>query len=58
MCRWLAHSGTLVLLDTIPHRPTHSLIDQSRLAKLGLETANGNGFGVGWYSAHSDTRRC
>ncbi|GGU80708.1 class II glutamine amidotransferase [Streptomyces litmocidini] len=55
MCRWLAYSGTPVLLDTILYRPTHSLIDQSRFAKLGLETTNGDGFGVGWYSEHSDT---
>ncbi|MFF0561350.1 class II glutamine amidotransferase [Streptomyces sp. NPDC004266] len=55
MCRWLAYSGTPVLLDTILYRPTHSLIDQSRFAKLGLETTNGDGFGVGWYTNESST---
>jgi glutamine amidotransferase len=30
-------------------RPDHSLIDQSRFARQGVETTNGDGFGVGWY---------
>jgi predicted glutamine amidotransferase len=29
--------------------PVHSLIDQSLHSKLGAETTNGDGFGVGWY---------
>ncbi|MEU2384640.1 class II glutamine amidotransferase [Streptomyces sp. NPDC012461] len=49
MCRWLAYSGTPVLLDSILYRPAHSLIDQSLHAKMGVETTNGDGFGVGWY---------
>ncbi|MFD0366678.1 class II glutamine amidotransferase [Streptomyces sp. NPDC127114] len=55
MCRWLAYWGTPVLLDTILYKPTHSLIDQSLHSKLGVETTNGDGFGVGWYSQHNDT---
>ncbi|MFB7177921.1 class II glutamine amidotransferase [Streptomyces sp. NPDC056257] len=50
MCRWLAYSGTPMLLDTILYKPAHSLIDQSLHSKLGVETTNGDGFGVGWYS--------
>ncbi|MGW7258019.1 class II glutamine amidotransferase [Streptomyces sp. NPDC054834] len=50
MCRWLAYSGTPVLLDTILYKPAHSLIDQSLHSKLGVETTNGDGFGVGWYA--------
>ncbi|MFJ7146845.1 class II glutamine amidotransferase [Streptomyces sp. NPDC100445] len=50
MCRWLAYSGTPILLDTILYRPAHSLIDQSLHARLGVETTNGDGFGVGWYT--------
>ncbi|WP_367323376.1 class II glutamine amidotransferase [Streptomyces sp. HUAS ZL42] len=50
MCRWLAYSGTPVLLDTILYRPAHSLIDQSLHSRLGVETTNGDGFGVGWYA--------
>ncbi|WP_055602655.1 class II glutamine amidotransferase [Streptomyces aureus] len=55
MCRWLAYWGTPVLLDTILYRPAHSLIDQSLHSRMGMETTNGDGFGVGWYSAHSET---
>lgn len=55
MCRWLAYSGTPVLLDTILYKPAHSLIDQSRYAKLGVETTNGDGFGIGWYTNESST---
>jgi len=31
--------------------PVHSLIDQSLHSRLGAETTNGDGFGVGWYDA-------
>ncbi|WP_326574478.1 class II glutamine amidotransferase [Streptomyces sp. NBC_00481] len=55
MCRWLAYSGTPVLLDTILYRPTHSLIDQSLHSRLGVETTNGDGFGIGWYSRDLET---
>ncbi|MFI9770358.1 class II glutamine amidotransferase [Streptomyces sp. NPDC052415] len=50
MCRWLAYSGTPLLLDTILYRPVHSLIDQSLHSKLGVETTNGDGAGIGWYA--------
>jgi predicted glutamine amidotransferase len=49
MCRWLAYSGTPVLLEDLLYKPDHSLIDQSLHARLGVETTNGDGFGVGWY---------
>jgi glutamine amidotransferase len=49
MCRWLAYSGSPVLLEELLYKPAHSLIDQSRHARLGVETFNGDGFGVGWY---------
>jgi len=49
MCRWLAYSGTPVLIDELLYRPSHSLIDQSLHSRLGVETTNGDGFGVGWY---------
>ncbi len=55
MCRWLAYSGTPILLDTILYRPAHSLIDQSLHSRLGIETTNGDGFGVGWYSPALET---
>ncbi|MEW2635231.1 class II glutamine amidotransferase [Streptomyces sp. NPDC048389] len=55
MCRWLAYTGTPVLLDSVLYRPAHSLIDQSLHARMGVETTNGDGFGIGWYSPGMDT---
>jgi len=55
MCRWLAYSGSPVLLDELLYRPTHSLIDQSLHSKLGVETTNGDGFGIGWYDDEGET---
>ena len=49
MCRWLAYYGSPVLLTDVLYTPAHSLIDQSLQSKLGAETTNGDGFGVGWY---------
>ena len=51
MCRWLAYSGSPVLLEELLLKPTHSLIDQSLHSRLGATTTNGDGFGVGWYGA-------
>ncbi len=50
MCRWLAYSGSPILIEELLYKPKHSLIDQSRHARLGVETTNGDGFGVGWYA--------
>lgn len=49
MCRWLAYSGSPVLLDDLLFKPAHSLVDQSLHSKLGATTTNGDGFGLGWY---------
>lgn len=49
MCRWLAYSGSPVALKMFLLEPEHSLIDQSLHAQMGVETTNGDGFGVGWY---------
>ena len=51
MCRWLAYTGSPVLLTRVLYTPVHSLIDQSLHSRLGAETTNGDGFGVGWYDA-------
>lgn len=53
MCRWLAYSGDPVLLEKLLYQPAHSLIDQSLHSRLGAETTNGDGFGIGWYGAAS-----
>jgi predicted glutamine amidotransferase len=49
MCRWLAYSGSPILLREALYTPAHSLVDQSLHSRLGAETTNGDGFGVGWY---------
>jgi glutamine amidotransferase len=49
MCRWLAYSGSPVLLEDLLYKPQHSLIVQSLHSQLGAEETNGDGFGVGWY---------
>jgi len=51
MCRWLAYSGSPVLLEELLYKPKHSLIDQSLHSTMGAETTNGDGFGIGWYGA-------
>jgi predicted glutamine amidotransferase len=55
MCRWLAYSGSPILLEELLLKPEYSLIDQSLHARLGVETTNGDGFGVGWYGTNTDT---
>lgn len=49
MCRWLAYSGSPILLEELLYKPVHSLIDQSQHSRMGVETTNGDGFGIGWY---------
>ena len=38
MCRWLAYTGSPVLIHEALYTPTHSLIDQSLHSRLGAET--------------------
>jgi predicted glutamine amidotransferase len=49
MCRWIAYSGTPILLEELLYKPRYSLIDQSMHARRSAQTTNGDGFGVGWY---------
>jgi predicted glutamine amidotransferase len=51
VCRWLAYSGSPVLLEELLLKPKYSLIDQSLHSRMGATTTNGDGFGVGWYGA-------
>ncbi|MCZ4604194.1 class II glutamine amidotransferase [Streptomyces sp. Lzd4kr] len=55
MCRWLAYTGTPVLLDTVLYKPVHSLIDQSLHSRMAVEPTNGDGFGIGWYAPDNGT---
>jgi predicted glutamine amidotransferase len=52
VCRWLAYSGSPVLLDELLYETEHSLIVQSLHSRLGAEETNGDGFGVGWYGEY------
>lgn len=54
MCRWLAYSGSPLLMEDVLYKPKHSLIDQSLHSELGVETTNGDGFGVGWYGVGTE----
>lgn len=38
-----------MLIDELLYRPEHGLIDESLHARMGAETTNGDGFGLGWY---------
>jgi predicted glutamine amidotransferase len=52
MCRWNAYFGQPLLIDELLYRPQHGLIDQSLHSRMGVETTNGDGFGLGWYGAN------
>jgi predicted glutamine amidotransferase len=49
MCRWLAYSGSPVLLEELLYGQANSLVVQSLHSRLGAEETNGDGFGIGWY---------
>jgi predicted glutamine amidotransferase len=51
MWRWLAYSGSPVLIEELLYKPQHSLTVQSLHSTLGAEETNGDGFGIGWYGA-------
>jgi predicted glutamine amidotransferase len=51
MCRWMAWLGQDVLLEELLFKTQHGLIDQSLHSRMGAETTNGDGFGLGWYGA-------
>jgi predicted glutamine amidotransferase len=52
MCRWNAYFGQPVMVDELLFKTDHGLIDQSLHARMGVETTNGDGFGLGWYGAN------
>ena len=51
MCRWMAWLGQDVLLEELLFKTQHGLIDRSLHSRMGAETTNGDGFGLGWYGA-------
>jgi glutamine amidotransferase len=46
----MAYRGQPLLVEELLYKTDHGLIEQSRHARLGVETFNGDGFGLGWYS--------
>lgn len=49
MCRWMAWRGQPLIVEELLFKSEHGLIDQSLHSRLGAETTNGDGFGIGWY---------
>jgi predicted glutamine amidotransferase len=44
----MAYRGQPLRIEELLYETQHSLIEQSRHAQLGLDTVNGDGFGLGW----------
>jgi glutamine amidotransferase len=42
-------SGQPVIVEELLFKPKHGLVDQSLHSRMGVETTNGDGFGLGWY---------
>lgn len=61
MCRFLIYSGqSPILLSHLITSPTHSILTQSYDSRLRLDQTrphNGDGFGVGYYTAQTGRRR-
>ena len=51
MCRWMAWLGQPVLIEELLFKTQHGIVDQSLHSRMGAETTNGDGFGLGWYGA-------
>ena len=49
MCRWMAWHGQPVLIHELLFDSPHAIVDQSLHSRMGAETTNGDGFGLGWY---------
>ncbi len=49
MCRWMGWIGQPVLIEELLFKTQHGIVDQSLHSRLGAETTNGDGFGLGWY---------
>jgi glutamine amidotransferase len=47
----MAWHGQPLLIDELLFKPRHGLVDQSLHSRMGAETTNGDGFGMGWYGA-------
>ena len=56
MCRWNAYFGQPLAIGELLYKTQHGLIDQSLHSRMGVETTNGDGFGIGWYRATDRTQ--
>jgi glutamine amidotransferase len=45
----MAWHGERMMLDELLFKTKHGLVDQSLHSRMGAETTNGDGFGMGWY---------
>lgn len=55
MCRFVLYRGSELLMADLLTRSDRSLIRQSFDARERTEPLNGDGFGVGWYAAGTDS---
>ena len=44
MCRWMAYTGSPLLIEDLLYVPENSLIVQSLHSRLGAEETNGDGY--------------
>jgi len=58
MCRFIGYLGKEILLANLLFHPENSLIRQSYKSKERREPLNGDGFGLGWYSADGTVDPC
>src|SRR3712207_1479444 len=54
MCSWMASSGEPISAEALLFRPAHPFLDQSRPARMGGFTTNGDGSGIGWSGEDGD----
>ena len=48
---------TARLIEELLFNTQHGIVDQSLHSRMGAETTNGDGFGIGWYGAVTTPRR-
>lgn len=54
MCRFLAYSGSPILMEELIFNAENSLVNQSKHATMRNNPLNGDGFGLGWYPDHDE----
>jgi len=54
MCRFIAYSGPVTIMNPLVFQAENSLISQSKSALKRKDPVNADGFGIGWYTNHED----